>query len=284
MNQVRKGVGAWILISLVILYMGFLIIAPIGALIKGAFESGLLPVLKSLSSPSLLAALWLSLKIALIVVIIQAIFGSVVAWVIVRQDFIGRGVLNSLIDMPFSVSPVVVGYMLLLLFGRNGFLFPIFERLGIKIAFDVPGMILATLFVSLPFMVREMIPAIKNLDRQQELAAQTMGANPWVIFWHIIFPQVRTALMYGISLTLARALGEFGAVLVIGGGVQGRTETTTLFIFRALDERRYIEAYAASILLGAFSVLIVSLTDSFKRLQKKKQEDNDLQEKLSLQS
>ena len=284
MNNVRKRVGAWALITLVILYMGFLIIAPIGALIKGTFESGLMPVLQSLSSPSLLAALWLSLKIALIVVSIQAIFGTVVAWIIVRQDFFGRAVLNGLIDIPFSVSPVVVGYMLLLLFGRNGFLFPILERLGIKVAFAVPGMILATLFVSLPFMVREMIPAIKNLDRQQELAAQTMGANPWDIFWQIIFPQLKTALMYGISLTLARALGEFGAVLVIGGGVQGRTETTTLFIFRALDERRYIEAYTASILLGVFSVMIVSLTDMLKRSQKKRQEEIDLQEKLSLQS
>ncbi len=284
MNNVKKGVGAWALITLVILYMGFLIIAPIGALIKGTFESGLMPVLQSLSSPSLLAALWLSLKIALIVVSIQAIFGTVVAWIIVRQDFFGRAVLNGLIDMPFSVSPVVVGYMLLLLFGRNGFLFPILERLGIKVAFAVPGMILATLFVSLPFMVREMIPAIKNLDRQQELAAQTMGANPWVIFWYVIFPQLKTTLMYGISLTLARALGEFGAVLVIGGGVQGRTETATLFIFRALDERHYVEAYTASILLGVFSVMIVSLTDMLKRSQKKRQEEIDLQEKLSLQS
>ncbi|MEA3327499.1 MAG: sulfate ABC transporter permease subunit [Chloroflexota bacterium] len=284
MNHVKKGVGAWALILIVFLYMGFLILAPIGALIKGTFESGLMPVMQSLSSPSLLGALWLSLKIALIVVITQAIFGTVVAWVIVRQDFYGRTVLNGLIDIPFSVSPVVVGYMLLLLFGRNGFLFPILERVGIKIAFAVPGMILATLFVSLPFMVREMIPAIKNLDRQQELAAQTLGAKPWVIFWRIIFPQLKTALLYGISLTLARALGEFGAVLVIGGGVQGRTETSTLFIFRALDERRYIEACTASILLGVFSVLVVSLTDSLKRSQKKRQEDIHLQEKLSLQS
>jgi sulfate transport system permease protein len=169
------------------------------------------------------------------------------------------------------VSPVVVGYMLLLLFGRNGFLYPLLKTWNINIAFAVPGMFLATLFVSLPFMIREMIPVVTNLDRQQELAAATLGANTWITFWRIIFPQLKSALIYGVSLTLARALGEFGAVLVIGGGVQGKTETTTLFIYRSIEERRNIEAYTASILLGAFSVLIVSLADRFKNLQKNKQ-------------
>jgi sulfate transport system permease protein len=116
-------------------------------------------------------------------------------------------------------------------------------------------------------MIREMIPVIQNLDRQQELAASTLGANGWVIFWRVIFPQLRSGLIYGMTLTLARALGEFGAVLVIGGGVQGRTETTTLYIFRSLEERRLIEAYSASILLGSFSVIIVYLADALKRHQ-----------------
>jgi len=267
MDRVRKGWGAWLLIGITVTYMGFLIVAPISALIVGAFEEGLLPVIKSLTTSAFRQALSLSVRIALLVVIIQTVLGTMVAWVIVRHDFLGKSLLNGIIDVPFAVSPVVVGYMLLLLFGRNGFLFPLIEKTGVQVAFAVPGMFLATLFVSLPFMIREMIPVIQNLDRQQELAASTLGANGWVIFWRVIFPQLRSGLIYGMTLTLARALGEFGAVLVIGGGVQGRTETTTLYIFRSLEERRLIEAYSASILLGSFSVIIVYLADALKRHQ-----------------
>jgi len=160
---------------------------------------------------------------------------------------------------------VVVGYMLLLLFGRNGFLGPLLEALKLQVAFAVPGMFLATLFVSLPFMVREMAPVIARLDLSQEKAAETLGASRWRIFWEVIFPQLKTALIYGMTLTFARALGEFGAVLVIGGGVQGRTETATLYIFRSLDERQYTDAYVAAIVLGAFSVLLVLIADTLKR-------------------
>jgi sulfate transport system permease protein len=267
MDKAKKGWGAWLLIGIAVTYMGFLIVAPISALIVGAFEEGLLPVIKSLTTTAFRQALSLSIRIALLVVIIQTVLGTMVAWVIVRHNFLGKSLLNGIIDVPFAVSPVVVGYMLLLLFGRNGFLFPLIEKTGVQVAFAVPGMFLATLFVSLPFMIREMIPVIQNLDRQQELAASTLGANGWVIFWRVIFPQLRSGLIYGMTLTLARALGEFGAVLVIGGGVQGRTETTTLYIFRSLEERRLIEAYSASILLGSFSVIIVYLADALKRHQ-----------------
>jgi sulfate transport system permease protein len=138
------------------------------------------------------------------------------------------------------------------------------DAIGFKVAFAVPGMLLATLFVCLPFMIREMIPVIKGLDQQQELAAATLGAKPWMKFWRIIFPQLKTALIYGMTLTFARALGEFGAVLVIGGGIQGRTETATLYIFRCLEERQFIQAYTMSIILGIFSVLIVLLADRLK--------------------
>jgi sulfate transport system permease protein len=267
MDKAKKGWGAWLLIGIAVTYMGFLIVAPISALIVGAFEEGLLPVIKSLTTTAFRQALSLSIRIALLVVIIQTVLGTMVAWVIVRHNFLGKSLLNGIIDVPFAVSPVVVGYMRLLLFGRNGFLFPLIEKTGVQVAFAVPGMFLATLFVSLPFMIREMIPVIQNLDRQQELAASTLGANGWVIFWRVIFPQLRRGLIYGMTLTLARALGEFGAVLVIGGGVQGRTETTTLYIFRSLEERRLIEAYSASILLGSFSVIIVYLADVLKRHQ-----------------
>ena len=268
------------IISLVIIYTGILILGPIIALILGAFDQGLGPVLNTLGSSAFLEALWLSLKIALLVVAVQALLGTVVAWIIVRHNFWGKAFLKSLIDVPFAISPVVVGYMLLLLFGRNGFLSPLIEDLGIKVAFAPPGIFLATLFVSLPFMVKEMIPVIENLDQSQERAAQTLGASGWTIFQRVIFPQLRTALVYGMTLTFARALGEFGAVLVIGGGIQGRTETTTMYIFRSLDERHFVEAYSAAILLGSFSVMIVLIADEVKRREERRKLREQVEERI----
>jgi sulfate transport system permease protein len=155
--------------------------------------------------------------------------------------------------------------MLLLLFGRNGMLAPVIDRLGIKVAFAMPGMVLATLFVTLPFMIRELIPVMEAFNRQQEKAAATLGANAWQTFWRVTFPALRWGMIYGITLTFARALGEFGAVLIIGGGVQGRTETATLFIYRALDERQYIGAYSAALALGLFSLILVLGSDWLRR-------------------
>jgi sulfate transport system permease protein len=155
--------------------------------------------------------------------------------------------------------------MLLLLFGRNGLLAPLLTVLNIKVAFALPGMILATLFVTLPFMVRELVPILQSFGVQQEQAAATLGASGWQIFWRVTLPALRWGFIYGITLTFARALGEFGAVLVIGGGVQGRTETATLFIYRALDERDTVGAYSAALLLGLFSLLIVMGTDLLRK-------------------
>ena len=166
--------------------------------------------------------------------------------------------------MPFAVSPVVVGYMLLL-FGRNGLLAPLLNLLDIQVAFALPGMILATLFVTLPFMIRELVPVLEAFGVQQEQAAATLGASGWQTFWRVTLPALRWGFIYGMTLTFARALGEFGAVLVIGGGVQGRTETATLFIYRALDERQYVAAYSAALLLGLLSLLLVLGTDFLRR-------------------
>lgn len=253
------------LIAAVFLYVGTLILAPIGALISGALQEGLGAILQALSQPDVLAAFWLTIKISLLVVLVHTIFGTIVAWVLVRDRFPGRALLNGLIDMPFAISPVVVGYMLLLLFGRNGLLAPLLSFLDMRVAFAVPGMVLATLFVTLPFTIRELIPMLEAFGVQQEQAAATMGASSWQIFWRVTLPALRWGLIYGITLTFARALGEFGAVLVIGGGVQGRTETATLFIYRALDERQYVGAYSAAIVLGLLSLALVIGTDLIRR-------------------
>jgi sulfate/thiosulfate transport system permease protein len=204
------------------------------------------------------------------VVLVQTVFGTIVAWVMVRDHFPGRAVLNGLIDMPFALSPVVVGYMLLLLFGRTGLLAPVLTALNIRVAFAVPGMVLATLFVTLPFMIRELIPMLEAFGIQQEQAAATMGASSWQIFWRVTLPALRWGMIYGITLTFARALGEFGAVLVVGGGVSGRTETATLYIYRALDERQYVGAYSAAIVLGLLSLTLVIGTDIIRRRERRK--------------
>jgi len=256
------------LIALVVVYVLVLILAPIISLVVGAFGKGLGTVLHALSRPEVLASFWRTLWIALLVVVIHIGFGTAVAWVIVRQRFPGRSLLNALIDMPFAVSPVVVGYMLLLLFGRNGLLAPLLQILDIRVAFAMPGMVLATLFVTLPFMVRELVPVLENFNIQQEKAAATLGANGWQIFWRVTLPALRWGFIYGITLTFARALGEFGAVLVIGGGIQGRTETATLYIYRALDEREYTGAYSAALVLGLVSFLLVIGTDLFRKIRK----------------
>ena len=265
--------GSWtrrILVAAVMLYVGVLILAPIGALVFGAFKEGIRAILEALSQPDVLAAFWLTIKISLVVVAVQLVFGTLIAWVLVRDPFRGSELINGLIDMPFAISPVVVGYMLILLFGRNGVLAPVLTALDIKVAFAVPGMVLATLFVTLPFMIRELIPMLEAFGVQQEQSAATMGASSWQIFWRITLPALRWGLIYGVSLTFARALGEFGAVLVIGGGIQGRTETATLYIYRALDERQYVGAYSAAIVLGLLSLALVLGTNLLRRHEAKR--------------
>lgn len=261
----KSKLGKWTLIGLVVGYVAFLIVTPIAALAYGALAKGIGASIASLNNHDVLIAFWNTLWISLVVVIIHTIFGTVVAWVFVRHRFPGRSLINGLIDMPFAVSPVVAGYMLLLLFGRNGFLAPVIDALGIRVAFAMPGMVLATLFVTLPFMIRELIPVLEAFNKQQEKAAATLGASSWQTFWRVTFPALRWGMIYGITLTFARALGEFGAVLVIGGGVQGQTETATLFIYRALDERQYIGAYSAALALGLFSLILVMGSDWLRR-------------------
>lgn len=254
-----------LLIGLVVGYVAVLILAPVGALIFGAFAEGFGAILPALLQPEVITAFGRTLGIALLVVAIHTTFGTVVAWVFVRHRFPGRQFLNGLVDMPFAISAVVVGYMLLLLFGRNGLLAPVLQALNLQVAFALPGMILATLFVTLPFMIRELIPILEEFGIQQEQAAATLGASGWQTFWRVTLPALRWGFVYGITLTFARALGEFGAVLVIGGGVQGRTETATLFIYRALDERQYTGAYSAALVLGLFSLVVVLGSDLLRK-------------------
>ncbi len=249
--------GRWLLIGIVYAYVGALILAPIGALVVGALGNGLGAVAATFADPAVGEAFSLTLQISLITVAVNGLCGLVVAWVIVRQRFPGRHLVIGLIDLPFAVSPVIVGYMLILLFGRLGPLANIEDALGLQIVFAVPGMVLATIFVTLPLMIRELIPVLERLDREQERAAATLGAPHWQIFLRVTLPTIRWAIVYGLILTFARAIGEFGAVLIVGGDVQGYTETLPLYIFRALDQRSYIPAYTIALTLAAISFVLV---------------------------
>ncbi len=257
-----------LLSGLVITYVALLILAPIVSLVSGAFKQGITGMITALREPDVFKSFSLTLYIALITVVIHALFGTTLAWVLVRHRFWGRNVLNAFIDLPFAVSSVVVGYMLLLIFGRGGMLAPLLEKLDIKVAFAVPGMILATLFVTLPFMVRELIPVLEAFGIEQEQAAATLGASGWQTFWMVTFPALRWGFIYGVILTFARSLGEFGAVLVVGGGIQGKTESATLYIYRALDQRQYVGAYSAALVLGLLSLTLVVGTEMIRKKEK----------------
>jgi len=266
-----RSLSAWrrrLLIGVVVAYAALLILAPLAALVSGAFAKGLGASLQALSDPDVFSAFLLTLKIAFLTVAVHGLLGTVLAWVLVRYRFRGHWLLNGVIDLPFAVSPVVVGYMLLLLFGRTGLFAPLLEALDLKVAFAVPGMILATLFVTLPFMAREVMPVLESFGVEQEHAAATLGASGWQTFWMVTFPALRWGFIYGVILTFARALGEFGAVLVVGGGIQGRTETLTLFIYRALDERQYVGAYSAAMVLGLLSLVLVIGTELLRKSEK----------------
>ncbi|HLO33131.1 MAG TPA: sulfate ABC transporter permease subunit [Anaerolineales bacterium] len=270
-GNISQSIAVWrqrLLIGIVIAYTGLLILAPLVALVSGAVSKGIGASFAALSDPAVFSAFFLTLSIAFMVVVVHAVFGTALAWVLVRYRIRGRWLLNGVIDLPFAVSPVVVGYMLLLLFGRTGLFAPLLEALNIKVAFAVPGMILATLFVTLPFMARELMPVLEAFGVEQEQAAATLGANGWQTFWMVTFPALRWGFIYGVILTFARALGEFGAVLVIGGGIQGRTETVTLFIYRALDERQYVGAYSAALVLGLLSLILVIGTELLRKKEK----------------
>ncbi len=252
-GKILRGV----FIAVVLVYLLWLLGLPIFTLIKNAIGEGGEKIAYDLLQPDVLHAFYLTTVLSLGAVFFNTLFGTMLAVVLVRQKFAGQKIINGLLDLPFAISPVVVGYMFILLFGRQGWLEGLVRLTGIQWVFSLPGMLLATVFVTFPFVVREVIPVLQEVGVEQEQAAATLGASPPKIFWRITLPSIKWGLLYGISLTLARALGEFGAVLVVGAGIAGRTETATIYVYRAMDERLYAGAYGASLVLIAFSFLLL---------------------------
>src|SRR5205085_9452472 len=211
-------------------YLAVLLMIPLGMVFYRAFEHGLAPAWHAVTTHEALHALYLSVLITAIVVPLNTVFGVITALTIVRKPFPGKGLLNALVDLPLALSPVVVGLALFLLYGRTGWLGPWFSDRGIRILFALPSMVLATAFVSLPFVVREVVPVLREIGTEQEQAASTLGAQPFQIFRRITWPAIRWGVAYGVVLTTARSLGEFGAVSVVSGHIAGKTETLTLYV------------------------------------------------------
>jgi sulfate transport system permease protein len=265
LNFLRGKLVEWALISVVVLYAAGLLVAPLIAIGWGALGEGFGAFATAITSPDAINSLKLTLIMAVGATVINTLFGLCIAWVLVRDNFWGRRILNGLVDMPFAVSPVIAGFMLILLFGRTGWLTPLTEALGIKVVFALPGILLATIFISLPFVIREVAPVLSQVSLDQENAAYTIGAGRLQTFWRVTMPAIRWGLLYGVSLTFARAVGEIGAVLVVSGGVRGSTETSTLFIFRSLDDRNYVGANAMAVVLAAISFVILMAIEFFKK-------------------
>ncbi len=245
-----------LLIAFVILYLGLVLFIPALNVFVQAFSGGVGLFLKTFSQRAFLNALWLTILMAIIAVPLNTVFGLCAAWAIARnKQFPGRTLLISLIDLPFSVSPVVAGLMIVLLYGRNGWFGPLLEANDIKIIFAVPGMVLATLFVSLPFVAREVLPVLEEIGPEQEEAAKTLGASEWQTFWRVTLPSIRWGLLYGVLLTNARAMGEFGAVAVVSGNITGKTQTLPLFVEEAYKQYHTEAAYSAAVLLAGLAIV-----------------------------
>jgi sulfate/thiosulfate transport system permease protein len=246
-------------------YLTLLLVLPVGLVFFRTFENGLGPVWTAMTDPDFLHALWLTILIALIAVPLNTIFGIACALVLVRQRFRGKAVLNAFVDLPFALSPVVVGLALFLVYARTGWFGPWLGAHGIQIVFALPAMVLATIFVSLPFVVREVVPVLREVGTEQEEAAWTLGASPFSTFRRITLPAIRWGVTYGVVLTTARCLGEFGAVSVVSGNLIGKTQTLTLHVNNRFQAFDLVGAYTASVVLAVLALMTLFLMNLFRK-------------------
>jgi len=239
------------------LYLVAVLLGPLAMVFYRAFAHGLHPLWSSLSDPNTVHAFELTLVITAIAVPVNTLFGIVCALAIVRRRFPGAGIVNAIVDLPLALSPVVVGLMLFLLYGRTGWFGSFFQAHGIQILFATPSLVIATVFVSLPFVAREVVPTLRELGDEQEQAAHTLGASGWQTFWRVTLPSIRWAIVYGVVLTTARCLGEYGAVAVVSGHIEGKTETATLRVQDYYENFNPAGSYGIAIVLAAISVVVL---------------------------
>jgi sulfate/thiosulfate transport system permease protein len=243
-------------------YLALLLFAPVGLVFYRTFQHGLGAVWDSITTPAAISAFWLTIEVAAIAVPLNTAFGILAALALARGRFPGKSLFDALIDLPFAVSPVVIGLALVLVFGREGWLHAPFQ-----VIFSVPGIVLATIFVSLPFVVREVTPVLREVGDEQEQAAATLGASGWQAFWRVTLPSIRWGIAYGVVLSVARAIGEFGAVSVVSGKVAGSTLTLTLLVEQRFSNYDVAGAYAASALLAAIALATLFAMTRIRRFE-----------------
>jgi sulfate/thiosulfate transport system permease protein len=254
----------WGLRGFALSYLALLLLIPLGMIFYQAFKH-IGPAFTSLTTPDALHAFYLTILVTAIAVPVNTIFGVGCALLLVRTNFRGKALINAIIDLPFAISPVVIGLALLLVYSRTGWFGPWLDANGFQVAFAVPGIVLATIFVTLPFVVREVVPVLHEIGDEQEQAARTLGANWWQTFWRITLPAIRWGVSYGVVIATARALGEFGAVAVISGRISGQTQTATIWIQQAFNNYDQAGAYLGAVVLALLAVSILVAMNVFKR-------------------
>jgi len=251
----EPAVVRWLLIGIALVFLGIFLFLPLAVVFATAFQKGVGFYLQAFRDPDTMAAIRLTLFAAGIAVPLNVVFGIAAAWVIGKFDFVGKSLLITLIDLPFSVSPVVAGLIYVLLFGLQGLLGPWLIAHGIRIIFAVPGIVLATIFVTFPFVARELLPMIQSQGNEEEEAALTLGASGWQTFFRVTLPNVKWALIYGAILCNARAMGEFGAVSVVSGHIRGLTDTVPLHIEILYNDYQFVAAFAVASVLALLALM-----------------------------
>jgi sulfate/thiosulfate transport system permease protein len=247
------------LILLALVFLLLFLVLPLATVFVEAFRQGVAPYLEAIAQPEARSAIRLTLLVAAIAVPLNVVFGVAAAWAMTRFEFRGKALLGALIDLPFSVSPVISGLVYVLLFGAQGWFGPWLDAHGVKIIFAVPGLVLATVFVTLPFVARELIPLMESQGSEEELAARVLGASGWQMFFRVTLPNIRWALLYGVLLCNARAMGEFGAVSVVSGHIRGLTTTMPLEVEMRYNEYDYVGAFAVASLLALLALLTLGI-------------------------
>jgi sulfate transport system permease protein len=247
-------------------YLAMVLVLPVGAIVWRTFSHGVAPVLRAITTPDALHAFWLTILITAIAVPLNTVFGVACGVVLARHRFPGKRLLDSVINLPFAVSPVVVGLALVLVYGRTGWVGGWLAERGVQVIFALPGMVLATVFISLPYVVREVTPVLREVGTEQEEAARTLGASRLRAFLRVTLPAIRWGVAYGVVLTTARALGEFGAVAIVSGRLAGQTETLTLFVENHFEMFDQPGAYGAALALAVLALLtLVAMTGLRRR-------------------
>lgn len=275
-QSIRKdsGLVKWILIAVSAVFLFLLLILPLVTVIVNAVAKGWQFYSAAISDPYAIKALSLTLTATVWALVINTVFGLAAAWALTKFRFHGKKVLTTLIDVPVTVSPIIAGLIFILIFGRQSALFPLLKAHHIQIVFAVPGIVLATVFVTFPFVSRELLPVLESAGSDEEEAAALMGASWWTIFSRVTFPHIKWAFLYGVVLCTARAMGEFGAVSVLSGHLRGKTNTLPLHIEILFNEFQYVPAFAVSSILVMLAVVVLVLRSVLERLGKKELEAN----------